>query len=140
MRGLHGGRLSGRPFALLLLANTAVAEARPFPDLTVEIIELTVEQSIDLPTKEAVRDNQVWCGTLLDFDELAICVERTKRIEHFSDKARSQVQGIQSAEPTTVAEHKHLDDASRDIQSDARVAERYLRIGTGIQTPRVSDY
>ena len=46
MRGLHGGRLSGRPFALLLLANTAVAEARPFPDLTVEIIELTVEQSI----------------------------------------------------------------------------------------------
>ena len=78
MRGLHGGRLSGRPFALLLLANTAVAEARPFPDLTVEIIELTVEQSIDLPTKEAVRDNQVWCGTLLDFDELATCVERTK--------------------------------------------------------------
>ena len=106
MRGLHGGRLSGRPFALLLLANTAVAEARPFPDLTVEIIELTVEQSIDLPTKEAVRDNQVWCGTLLDFDELAICVERTKRIEHFSDKARAQVQGIQSAEPTTIAEHK----------------------------------
>jgi hypothetical protein len=134
MRGLHGGRLSGRPFALLLLANTAVAEARPFPDLTVEIIELTVEQSIDLPTKEAVRDNQVWCGTLLDFDELAICVERTKRIEHFSEKARAQVQGIRSAEPTTVAEHKHLNDAVRDIQSDARAAERYLRIGTGIQT------
>ena len=134
MRGLHGGRLSGRPFALLLLANTAVAEARPFPDLTVEIIELTVEQSIDLPTKEAVRDNQVWCGTLLDFDELATCVERTKRIEHFSEKARAQVQGIRSAEPTTVTEHKHLNDAIRDIQSDARAAERYLRIGTGIQT------
>jgi hypothetical protein len=130
----------GGPFAVLLLANIVVAEARPFPDLAVDFIELTVEHSIELPTKEAVRDNQVWCGTLLDFAELAICVERTKRIEHFSDKARSQVQGIQSAEPTTVAEHKHLDDAIRDIQSDARAAERYLRIGTGIQTRRVSDY
>jgi hypothetical protein len=49
----------GAPFAVLLLANTVVAEARPFPDLTVEIVELTVEQSIELPTKEAVRHNQV---------------------------------------------------------------------------------
>jgi hypothetical protein len=130
----------GDPFAVLLLANTVVAEARPFPDLTVEIIELTAEQSIELPTAEAVLANQVWCGTLLDFDELAICVERTKRIEHFSEKARSQVQGIQSAEPTTVAEYKHLGDAIRNIQSDARAAERYLRIGTGIQTRRLSDY
>jgi hypothetical protein len=81
----------GDPFAVLLLANIVVAEARPFPDLAVDFIELTVEHFIELPTKEAVRDNQVWCGTLLDFAELAICVERTKRIEHFSDKARSQV-------------------------------------------------
>jgi hypothetical protein len=130
----------GDPFAVLLLANTVVAEARPFHDLTVEIIELTAEQSIELPTKEAIRDNQVWCGTLSDFDELIICVERTQRIEHFSDKARAQVQGIQSAEPTTVAEHKQLADAIRDIQSDARAAERYLRIGTGIRTQRLSDY
>jgi len=70
----------GAPFAVLLLVNTVVAEARPFPDLTVEIVELTVEQSIELPTKEAVRDNQVWCGSLSDFDELIICVERTERI------------------------------------------------------------
>ena len=138
MRGLHGGRLSGRPFALLLLANTAVAEARPFPDLTVEIVELTVEHSIELPTKEAVRHNQVWCGALSDFDELIICVERTERIEYFSDKARSQIQGIQSAEPTTAAEYKLLNDVIRDIQSDARAAERYLRIGTSTQTKRLS--
>lgn len=124
----------GAPFALLLLANTAVAEAGPFPHLTIETIELTVEHSIELPTTEAILANQVWCGTLRRFDELAICVERTKRIEHFSDKARAQVQGIQSAEPTTVAEYKQLADAIRDIQSDARAAERYLRIGTGIQT------
>ena len=110
----------GAPFAVLLLANTVVAEARPFPDLTVEIVELTVEQSIELPTKEAVRHNQVWCGALSDFDELIICVERTERIEFFSDKARSQVQGNKSAEPTTVAEYKQLHDAIRDIQSDAR--------------------
>jgi hypothetical protein len=118
----------GAPFALLLLANTAVAEAGPFPHLTIETIELTVEHSIELPTTEAILANQVWCGTLRRFDELAICVERTKRIEHFSDKARAQVQGIQSAEPTTVA-----------IQSDARAAERYLRIGTGIHTQPI-DY
>jgi len=130
----------GAPFALLLLANTGVAEARPFPDLTVEIVELTVEQSIELPTKEAVRHNQVWCGALSDFDELIICVERTERIEFFSDKARSQVQGIQSAEPTTATEYKQLNDAIRDIQSDARAAERYLRIGTGTQTKRLSAY
>jgi hypothetical protein len=129
----------GAPFALLLLANTAVAEAGPFPHLTIETIELTVEHSIELPTTEAILANQVWCGTLRRFDELAICVERTKRIEHFSDKARAQVQGIQSAEPTTVAEHKQLADAIRDIQSDARAAERYLRIGTGIHTQPI-DY
>jgi hypothetical protein len=68
----------------LLFANTVAAEARPFPDLTVEIIELTVEQSIELPTHQAVRDNQVWCGSLFDFDELSICAERTKRIEYIS--------------------------------------------------------
>ena len=130
----------GTPFAVLLFANTVAAEARPFPDLTVEIIELTVEQSIELPTHQAVRDNQVWCGSLFDFDELSICAERTKRIEYFSDKARSQVQGIQSAEPTTVAEHRLLADAIRDIQSDARAAERYLRIGIGLQTRRLSNY
>ena len=124
----------------MLLANAGIAEARPFPDLTVEIVELTVEQSIELPTKEAVRHNQVWCGALSDFDELIICVERTERIEYFSDKARSQVQGIQSAEPTTVEEFKHLNDAIREIQSDARAAERYLRIGTGLQTRRLSNY
>jgi hypothetical protein len=73
------------------------------------------------------------------FDELAICVERTKRIQHFSDKARAQVQGIQSSEPTTIAEHKQLADAIRDIQSDATAAERYLRIGTGIHTQPI-DY
>jgi len=83
----------------LLLANAGIAEARPFPDLTVEIVELTVEQSIELPTKEAVRHNQVWCGALSDFDELIICVERTERIEYFSDKARSQIQGIQQQSP-----------------------------------------
>jgi hypothetical protein len=126
-------------FAVLLLAIT-VSEARPFPDLTVETIELTSEVSIELPTREAVRSNQVWCGTLLDFDELATCVERTKRIEHFSDKVRGQVQDIQSAEPTTTAERKLLLNAIRDVQSDARAAERYLRIGTGIQTKRLSDY
>jgi hypothetical protein len=137
----HGGFASvGTPFAVLLLANTVVAETRPFPDLTVEIVELTIEQSIELPTKEAVRHNQVWCGTLSDFDELVICVERTERIEYFCNKAWSQVQGIQSAEPTTVAEYKQLNDAIRDIQSDARAAERYLRIGTGTQTKRLSDY
>ena len=136
----HGGRLSWRPFRGLAACKHRVAEARPFPDLTVEIVELTVEQSIELPTKEAVRHNQVWCGTLSDFDELIICVERTERIEYFSDKARSQVQGIQSAEPTTVAEYKQLNDAIRDIQSDARAAERYLRIGTGTQTKRLSAY
>ena len=132
----HRGRLSWRdPLAVLLLANTVVvAEARPFPDLTIETIVLTVEQSIELPTKEAIYANQVWCGTLLGFDELIICVERTQRIEHFSNKARGQVQGIRSATPTTVAEHKQLDDAIKHIQSDARAAERYLRIGTGIQT------
>src|SRR4051794_34502105 len=96
---------------------------------------LYVIQSIELPTKQAVRHNQVWCGTLSDFDELIICVERTERIEY---KARSQVQGIQSAEPTTVAEYKQLNDVIRDIQSDARAAERYLRIGTGTQTKRLS--
>jgi hypothetical protein len=130
----------GTPFAVLLLANTVIAEARPFPDLTVEIVELTVEQSIELPTKETVRYNQVWCGSLFDFDELIICAERTERIEHFSDKARSHIQGIQSAEPTTVEEFKHLNDAIREIQSDARAAERYLRIGTGLQTRRLSNY
>jgi hypothetical protein len=68
----------GDPFAVLLLANTAVAEAAPLPHLTIETIELTVEHSIELPTTEAILANQVWCGTLLDFDELAICVgERT---------------------------------------------------------------
>jgi hypothetical protein len=50
------------------------------------------------------------------------------------------VQDIQSAEPTTTAERKLLLNAIRDVQSDARAAERYLRIGTGIQTKRVSDY
>jgi hypothetical protein len=139
MSAQHGGGLSWHPFAVLLLANTSIAEARPFPDLTVEIVELTVEQSIELPTKEAVRHNQVWCGALSDFDELIICVERTERIEYFSDKARSQVQGIQSAEPTTAAEYKQLNDVIRDIQSDARAAERYLRIGTGTPTKRLSD-
>jgi hypothetical protein len=137
MRSLQRCHLSW--FAVLLLAIT-VSEARPFPDLTVETIELTSEVSIELPTREAVRSNQVWCGTLLDFDELATCVERTKRIEHFSDKVRGQVQDIQSAEPTTTAERKLLLNAIRDVQSDARAAERYLRIGTGIQTKRLSDY
>jgi hypothetical protein len=137
----HRGRSNWHPFAVLLLGVTAAAEARPFPDLTIETIELTSEESIELPTKEAIRTNQVWCGTLSDdFDELVICVERTKRIEHFSDKARSQVQAIQSAEPTTIVEHSLLYDAIRDIQSDARAAERYLRIGTGIQTRRLNDY
>ena len=131
MRSLQRCHLSW--FAVLLLAIT-VSEARPFPDLTVETIELTSEVSIELPTREAVRSNQVWCGTLLDFDELATCVERSKRIEHFSDKVRGQVQDIQSAEPTTAAEHKLLLNAIRDAQSYARAAERYLRIGTGIQT------
>ena len=140
MRGPQGGRLNWHPCAVLLLAITVAAEARPFPDLTVETIELTSEESIELPTKEAVRHNQVWCGTLSDFDELIICVERTNRIEHFSDKARGQVQDIQSAEPTTAAERKLLVNAIRDVQSDARAAERYLRIGTGIQTKRLSDY
>jgi hypothetical protein len=74
----------GAPFAVLLLANPV--DARPFPDLTVETVELTVEQSIELPTKEAVRDNQVRCGTLSDFDELIICVERTERVEYFRIK------------------------------------------------------
>jgi hypothetical protein len=135
MSDLHRRRLSWRdPFAVLLLANTVVAEARPFPDLTIETIELTVEQSIELPTKGAVHANQVWCATLPGFDELVICVERSERIEHFSNKARGQVQGIRSATPTTVAEHKQLDDAIKHIQSDARAAERYLRIGTGIGT------
>ncbi len=138
MRSPRRGQLSW--FAVLLLAITVAAEARPFPDLTVETIELTSEVSIELPTREAVRSNQVWCGTLLDFDELATCVERTKRIEHFSDKVRGQVQDIQSAEPTTTAERKLLLNAIRDVQSDARAAERYLRIGTGIQTKRLSDY
>jgi hypothetical protein len=127
-------------FAVLLLANTVEAEAGPFPDQTVERIELTSEQSIELPTKEAIRANQVWCGTLSNFDELIICVERTERIEHFSDKARGQVQSIQSAEPTTAAERKLLESAIREIESEARAAERYLRIGTGIQTKRLSDY
>ena len=136
----HGGASVGTPFAVLLLANAGIAEARPFPDLTVEIVELTVEQSIELPTKEAVRHNQVWCGTLWDFDELIICVERTERIEYFSDKARSQIQGIQSAEPTTAAEYKQLNDVIKDIQSNARAAERYLRIGTGTQTKRLRVY
>jgi hypothetical protein len=136
----HGGASVGTPFAVLLLANAGIAEARPFPDLTVEIVELTVEQSIELPTKEAIRHNQVWCGALSDFDELIICVERTERIEYFSDKARSQIQGIQSAEPTTAAEYKQLNDVIKDIQSNARAAERYLRIGTGTQTKRLSDY
>ena len=140
MSARHGRGLSWHPFAVLLLANAGIAEARPFPDLTVEIVELTVEQSIELPTKEAVRHNQVWCGALSDFDELIICVERTERIEYFSDKARSQIQGIQSAEPTTAAERKLLLNAIRDVQSDARAAERYLRIGTGTQTKRLSDY
>jgi hypothetical protein len=135
MNGPHRGRLSWRePFAVLLLANTVVAEARPFPDLTIETIELTVEQSIELPTKEAIHANQVWCATLPGFDELVICVERTQRIEHFSNNARDQVQGIRSATPTIGAEHKQLDDAIKHIQSDARAAERYLRIGTGIGT------
>ena len=137
----HGGRLNWHPFAVLLLAFSDAAEARPFPDLTVETIELTSEESIELPTQEAIRANQVWCGTLSDdFDELVICVERTNRIEHFSDKARGQVQDIQSAEPTTAAERKLLVNAIRDVQSDARAAERYLRIGTGMQTKRLSDY
>lgn len=137
----HGGRLNWHSFAVLLLVISDAAEARPFPDLTVETIELTSEESIELPTKEAIRANQVWCGTLSDdFDELVICVERTNRIEHFSDKARGQVQDIQSAEPTTAAERKLLVNAIRDVQSDARAAERYLRIGTGIQTKRLSDY
>ena len=136
----HGGASVGTPFAVLLLANAGIAEARPFPDLTVEIVELTVEQSIELPTKEAVRHNQVWCGALADFDELIICVERTERIEYFSDKARSQIQGIQSAEPTTATEYKQLNDVIKDIQSNARAAERYLRIGSGTQTKRLSDY
>jgi hypothetical protein len=125
--------------AAAVAVGVAVVEAGPFPDQTIETIELTVEQSIELPTTEAILANQVWCGTLRRFDELAICVERTKRIEHFSEKARAQVPDIQSAEPTTVAEHKQLADAIRDIQSDARAAERYLRIGTGIHTQPI-DY
>jgi hypothetical protein len=134
-------RLKWHPFAVLLLAITDAAEARPFPDLTVETIQLTSEESIVLPTKEAIRANQVWCGTLSDdFDELIICVERTKRIAHFSDKARAQVEDIQSAEPTTGAERKLLLNAIREVQSDARAAERYLRIGTGAQIKRVRDY
>jgi hypothetical protein len=126
--------------AILLLANTVVAEAGPFPDLTIETIELTDKQSIDLPTKEAIRANQVWCATLPDFDEVIICVERSQRIEHFSNKARDQVQGIRSAEPTTVVERKLLDDTIKDLQSDARMAGRYLQIGTGTRTQRLSDY
>src|SRR6266576_5877765 len=94
-----GARLNA---AILAATIPVVAEAGPFPHLTIETIELTDEQSIELPTKEAIHANQVWCGTLLDFDEL-----RTQRIEHFSNKARGQVQGIRSirsAEPTTIAE------------------------------------
>jgi hypothetical protein len=125
---------------ILLLANTIVAEAGPFPDLTVETIELTDEHAIELPTNEAIRANQVWCARLLDFDELIICVERSQRIEHFSNKVRDQVQGIRSAEPATVTERKLLDDAIKDIQSDARMAKRYLRIGTGTRTQRLGDY
>jgi|SRR5256885_7166369 hypothetical protein len=135
-----GARLNA---AILAATIPVVAEAGQFPHLTIETIELTDEQSIELPTKEAIHANQVWCGTLLDFDELIICVERTQRIEHFSNKARGQVQGIRSirsAEPTTIAERKLLDGAIKDIQSDARMAERYLRIGTGIRTQRLSDY
>ena len=63
MRSPQRGHLSWH-FAVLLLAITVAAEARPFPDLTVETIELTSEEFIELPTKEAVRSNQVWCGTL----------------------------------------------------------------------------
>jgi hypothetical protein len=66
------------------------------------------------------RDDGGGQSRLSDFDELIICVERTERIEYFADKARSQVQGNKSAEPTTVAEYKQLHDAIRDIQSDAR--------------------
>jgi hypothetical protein len=100
----------------------------------------TDKQSIDLPTQEAIRANQVWCATLPDFDEVIICVERSQRIEHFSNKARDQVQGIRSAEPSTVVERKLLDDTIKDLQSDARMAGRYLRIGTGTRTQRLSDY
>jgi hypothetical protein len=87
----------------LLFANTVAAEARPFPDLTVEIIELTVEQSIELPTHQAVRDNQVWCGSLFDFDELSICAERTKRIEYFSETfARNRLRELTAGERTPI--------------------------------------
>jgi hypothetical protein len=140
LRGIAPGGVAMVSLAIPLLANTVVAEARPFPDRAIETIELTDEHSIELPTKEAIRVNQVWCATLLEFDELIICVERSQRIEHFSNKARDQVHGIRSAEPATVAERKLLDDAIKDIQSDARMAERYLRIGTGTGTQRLSDY
>ena len=139
----HRGRpkLAWHPFAVLLLVITDAAQARPFPNQTVETIKLTSEESIALPTKEAIRANKVWCGTLSDdFDELIICVERTNRIAHFSDKARAQVEDIQQAEPTTAAELKLLLNAIREVQSDARAAERYLRIGTGAQIKRVRDY
>ena len=137
----HRGRPKWHPFAVLLLAITDAAQARPFPDQTVETIKLTSEESIVLPTKGAIRANQVWCGTLSDdFDELIICVERTNRIAHFSDKARGQVEDIQSAEPTTAAERQLLLNAIREVQSDARAAERYLRIGTGAQIKRGRDY
>jgi hypothetical protein len=45
------------------MSKAVVAEARPFPNLTIETIELTVEHSIELPTKGAIYANQVWCGT-----------------------------------------------------------------------------
>src|SRR4051794_30706540 len=69
-----------------------------------------------------------------------VIVVFTKRIEHFSNKARAQVQDVRSAEPTTVAEHKLLDDAVRAIKSDARAAERYVRIGTGPPIRCLSNY
>jgi hypothetical protein len=140
LRGIAPVRAAVVSLAILLLANTVVAEAGPFPDLTIETIELTDKQSIDLPTKEAIHANQVWCAILPDFDEVIICVERSQRIEHFSNKARDQVQGIRSAEPTTVVERKLLDDTIKDLQSDARMAGRYLRIGTGTRTQRLSGY
>ena len=136
----YGGRLSWRPFRGLAACKRRYRRGKAVSRFNSRDRRTDGEQSIELPTKEAVRHNQVWCGALSDFDELIICVERTERIEFFSDKARSQVQGIQSAEPTTATEYKQLNDVIKDIQSNARAAERYLRIGTGTQTKRLSDY
>src|SRR6266480_1495600 len=137
LRGIAAVGAAVVSLAILLLANTVVAEAGPFPDLTIETIELTDKQSIDLPTKEAIHANQVWCATLPDFDEVIICVERSQRIEHFSNKARDQVQGIRSAEPTTVVERKLLDDTIKDLQSDAKPSDRHRYTDTAFKRLRL---